>query len=412
MSTTWNPIPALLACAVLSTPASALTAFQPSSAPSAAQSAASAPSDRERPALLRNCATPEPTDADRELVRARLALDAQGFALKARVGATIPVAVHVITGNGEGNVSDAMIRDQIQAMNRAYASTGFRFTLASIDRTDNKTWFKMGPGAEKQAKQALAVDPAHTLNLYICGPGKGVLGWAYFPWSAPEDSFWHGVVMHYGTIPGGVLPPYNLGGTAIHEVGHYLGLLHTFQGGCTAPGDEVSDTPFESSPAFGCPIGRNTCPQPGDDPIHNYMDYTDDDCYTEFSSGQVERMAAIAPAYRPSLFASSPLAGGLAGEGAIQASVEGRPAAVELRGAFPNPARGETVFRFAVPTSDHVTLRVYNVAGQRVATLIDARLPAGEHSALYRFPGLAPGMYFAELRVGGIRQSRSVVLTR
>ncbi len=409
MKPTLPPIGAVLACAMLSAPSLALTAFQPQPAfPEAV--AAAAPAEREH--VLRSCGTPSPTAADRELVRARLDLDAQGFALKQRTGTTIPVAVHVITDHGVGDVTDAMIRDQISALNRGYAGTGFRFTLSSVDRTDNRAWFKMTPGAEKQAKQALAIDPAHHLNLYVCGPGKGLLGWAYFPWSAPEDNWLHGVVIHYGTLPGGVLPPYNLGGTAIHEVGHYLGLFHTFEGGCTPPGDEVDDTPFESSPAFGCPIGRNTCAQPGDDPIHNYMDYTDDDCYTEFTSGQVQRVAAIAPAYRPSLFSATPLAGGLAGEGSMPASAEGRPAAVELRGAFPNPARGETVFRFAVPSTDHVTLRVYNVAGQRVATLIDARLPAGEHSAMFRFPGLAPGMYFAELRVGGVRQSRSVVLTR
>src|SRR5207249_9119564 len=175
-----------------------------------------------------------------------------------------------------GNVSDAAIRDQIDALNHGYSGTGFRFALASVDRTENKNWFRMNPGTgvEKQAKQALAIDPAHRLNLYTCNPGHGFLGWAVFPWSAPEDSWWHGVVVHYGSLPGGYLAHYDLGGTAVHEVGHYLGLFHTFEGGCTPPGDEVHDTPFEGRPAFRCAVGRNTCPQRGDDPIPNYMDYT------------------------------------------------------------------------------------------------------------------------------------------
>src|SRR5439155_7529998 len=158
----------------------------------------------------------------------------------------------------------------------------------------SKKWFTLGfGGEEKQMKQALAIDPAHHLNVYTASLTKGLLGWAYFPFSAPEDSYIHGVVIHYGSLPGGYLAPYDLGGTLIHESGHYMGLFHTFQGGCVEPGDEVEDTPFEASPAFGCPVGRNTCPQPGDDPIHNFMDYSDDPCLTEFTPGQVARMDAI-----------------------------------------------------------------------------------------------------------------------
>lgn len=217
--------------------------------------------------------------------------------------ATIPVYIHVIrtgTGVAQGNVPNAWIRDQIDVLNLSYAGfyggadTGFRFRLAGVDRTTNVRWFNMTPGGadEFKAKRALRQGGSDALNIYTVD-GGAYLGWAYFPSSYDNQPWIDGVIIAFGSMPGSTIPgygAYNLGFTATHESGHWLGLYHTFQGGCNAKGDYVSDTPAEKGPAFGCQVGRDTCLEAGVDPIHNYMDYSDDPCYFEFTAGQGERM--------------------------------------------------------------------------------------------------------------------------
>lgn len=235
------------------------------------------------------CATPE--DAS-EMVPEPAAAAADN----ARTLVTINVVFHVIRaeidGRLRGNLSRGRIDDQLVMLNNGFLGTRFRFELQAVTRTTNREWFRMtrGSAAERAAKRALHRGGTRTLNLYSTGT-RDALGWSSFPRDAGTDH--DGVVIQFGTTPNDSGGAYSLGETAIHEVGHWLGLFHTFGNtgnGCTS-GDAVSDTPAELSPAFGCPTGRDTCAGGGDDPIHNYMDYVDDACMFQFSAGQRTRMS-------------------------------------------------------------------------------------------------------------------------
>jgi hypothetical protein len=270
------------------------------------------------PSTSKRCGTVTP---DPETLM-RIEAEVAATPTRGLTGASIPVYVHVVskdtTVNG-GNVPDSQITAQIAVLNKAYAgqdlgpnnsgggsNTGYTFTLAGTTRTVNSTWFYAGQGSSAEAamKSALRVGGKNALNLYFtnAGPaGSGLLGWATFPNYYNSNPSGDGVVILFSSVPGGSAAPYNLGDTATHEAGHWLGLYHTFQGGCSKNNDLVTDTPAERSPAYGCPANRDTCAGKqylGKDPTENFMDYTDDSCMWRFSAGQKTRIDSIWATYR------------------------------------------------------------------------------------------------------------------
>ncbi|KAF9471844.1 metalloprotease [Pholiota conissans] len=256
----------------------------------------------------RGCAS-TPSDAEVRIAEAKFKTEQVAPITAATAAAkTISVYFHVVSSGSspsQGNVPDSQIANQISVLNSNYASTGWSFVLANTTRTVSSSWFtSAGPSTSQQTamKNALRQGGAAVLNVYTVGfqssATSGLLGYATFPSSyssAPKDD---GVVILYSSLPGGTTTNYNFGQTLTHEAGHWFGLYHTFQGGCSGTGDSVSDTPAEASPASGCPTGRDTCSASGVDPIHNYMDYSYDSCMTQFTAGQSSRMASQMATYR------------------------------------------------------------------------------------------------------------------
>lgn len=221
--------------------------------------------------------------------------------------------------------SQCLMPPQLAYMNRAYAPSGISFTLVSTDFTTNDNWAT--GNYDSQMKPALRKGTYADLNVYFLSDlGGGLLGICNFPTNAsPGSSTFEndGCDVLADSVPGGSAAPFNLGGTAAHEVGHWFGLFHVFQGSaCSGSGDSVSDTPLQQTPTSGCPSSKDSCPNAtGLDDIHNYMDYSDDswyvfsfpypevyDCerladvfeysYTRFTAGQTSRMVQMYNMYR------------------------------------------------------------------------------------------------------------------
>lgn len=253
----------------------------------------------------------------------------------------IPVVFHIVLNTATmGNVTDAMIKAQLDTLNVDYAglnadstkipaafkalfgkssiqfklaqrtpdddpSTGierYTTTKSSYSSDDNSLKYKSSGGAD-------AWDPDRYFNVWVTNISGGILGYATFPQGSVQEE--QGVVVQYSSLPGGTLAPYNLGRTLTHESGHFFFLYHIWgddNGACSGT-DYVGDTPNQASQTGGCPNGvvrLDACsPVAPGYMYQNYMDYTDDACMVMFTLQQATRMEAALNTYRSTLLTSN-----------------------------------------------------------------------------------------------------------
>jgi len=342
----------------------------------------------------------------------------------------LTLVFHVITAtNGNGNVTDALIESQVDILNEDYLAmagtnggngndAAIQFRLATEDpdgnptngitRTVNNSWYNDAG----TYYNTLAWDPARYVNVYTNSAG-GYLG--YVP-DLPQSGTLVGtnadrIVVLWSAVgrDAPIGPPYDQGRTLTHEMGHYLGLWHTFANGCGSvgacytSGDRICDTDPESSPTYGCPTSLVTCGYPV--PKENYMDYSDDLCMEWFTTEQVRRMRCTLQYWRPDL---SPA-------GAVGANEPFAAGAIRLLGQNrPNPFGTDTRIAYDLPRSGPVSLRVLDVAGRTVRTLVSGVREAGTHGVAWdgRDAAGAPvaaGVYFYRLQAPGGAETRRMV---
>ncbi|WQF88207.1 Putative peptidase M43, pregnancy-associated plasma-A [Colletotrichum destructivum] len=247
------------------------------------------------------CGTPEPGDGLASVSRPASVARSSGSGLIA-ANISVPVYVHAIASNDTGLVSETVLEEQFRVLHDVFGRYGIAMTLAGITRTVNASW--SDHAEEVNMKTALRRGDYGALNLYV-QELYPTLGRCFYPVASASpgsrDFVLDGCQVDVNTVPGGDSREGNDRGLmAVHEVGHWFGLAHTFTGGCYG-GDQVDDTPAQATSSWDCTVGQDTCPDlPGVDPIYNFMNYQADDCWNEFTPGQVRRMQEQWSAFRAS----------------------------------------------------------------------------------------------------------------
>ncbi len=354
----------------------------------------------------------------------------------------IPTVVHVVYNTPAQNISTAQVRSQIRVLNEDYAKLNVDFgdarsefravagaaniqfclaewdpdgnatdgivrvetTEASFDNTDSPAgWDNV---KNDNTNGSTGWPRNQYLNIWVCNleDGGGILGYAYPPGGS---SALDGVVISYRYFgdEGTASPPYNLGRTTTHEVGHWLGLRHTWGDGGCGVDDGFDDTPDSDGPNYGCPNPFSAVSCGTDDMFENYMDYTDDRCMVMFSAEQAEFMRDIIIRNGRTQLLSS--------ERCYFNTSIADPGADDQDGIrlWPNPASGQQVqWGLEAASTKDGMLTVYDAMGRLVHS---RQLAVGFQNGTLSLDGFAEGVYTVVLESGStLRQHRLVVVAR
>lgn len=379
----------------------------------------------------------------------------------------IDVVVHVVWKTAAENLADSIIENQIAILNRDFngenadslntrtlfrpvaGKANIRFRLASIVRRQTSTNFTINltSGAllsNLKSNSTGGSDPwsvERYLNIWVCNirpatiigiPLAQILGFAFPPnglsnWPAgtaaptPNED---GVVIDYRVfggnnpnpiaVPGGTGNLTVRGRTAVHEVGHYLGLRHIWGDGggllsstndCKQS-DGIDDTPFANAQSnFDCNQVRNTCKSTESfynadvpDMTENYMDYSREDCMSLFTKGQVAHMRATL---------SGPRAGLVQSVGTQQP----RSVALGMR-VFPNPVVGQTFVQYTLSEAQTTVLSLWDATGRLVRQYPEQSGSTGMHTQSLDVEGVPEGVFFVQLRTPHTTATQRIVVGR
>jgi Pregnancy-associated plasma protein-A len=377
------------------------------------------------------CGTPDP---------GRAALSDISFALRAHATTNkvtetvkvIPIAFHVIRSfdgfpPDPTNISDAQIATQMQVLNDDFRgrSTGIDTEIEFCNAGVNRLLFPQFAtvdqlGSAIALKDSIQVNPDSFLNVWIVNGltngGAALEAFSTYPKDLATHPELDGIVIDYsyfGTFPNS--PSHRDGGRdLVHEIGHWLSLLHVFQGGCDdnstceTQGDCCCDTPPQKERLYDCQTLKNSCKddQPDkNDPVRNHMGYSNDQCKWEFTACQKARMQLCLDSIRRTAW--FPLGSDCP---RFKKAVD-RNAVRDIQIAvYPNPFSNETSINVTVTGKETpVTVTILDTQGRQVATLLDYKvLPVGEHE--YRFDAPYPGIYLA--RVASPWATKTIKLVR
>lgn len=347
----------------------------------------------------------------------------------------IQVVFHVVYTTPQENIPDSVILNQLQVLNQDFrrqnadttqtrnefkpvaADAGIEFYLATTDPNGNPTngitrtagtpalaTFGFNPSSDDIKQTATGGADAwptdRYMNIWTGNIFLGVvLGYAFPPDNAPNwdttqftDSAHQGVVLHYAAVGSNFSAPIDAtvagGRSAVHEIGHYLGLRHIWGDGDCTMDDGLADTPDAADASQQtCDTTVNTCPESQTefaDMIENYMDYSDDRCLNMFTQDQIGIMRAILQTSRAGIATVD-----------IQTNLQSAQDNIQTIQLFPNPGTGVFNLNVQVKNGTTYTFEILNSIGSKLLT--QTQLSSHRNHQVFDISAQAAGIYFAKI---------------